>query len=153
MFRSILTALTLPLLLLFAPTNIHSSNSTTNKSPANQGRSGTLQKMIVASGSVTIDVNLNRLNGNGPTIGKLKTLHFAVAPNSLFPILVFNNVLRGTEPGSMALLPQNSVALPAALTAALKRLAIEKVGWSEPFDMAVRDAMSGFVFFNVEANL
>ena len=53
----------------------------------------------------------------------------------------------------MGLVPQNSVALPTALTASLKRLAIEKLHRSEPFDMAVRDAMSGFVFFNVEGNL
>jgi hypothetical protein len=47
----------------------------------------------------------------------------------------------------MGLMPQNNVALPAALTASLKRLAVEKLGSGEPFDMAVRDAMSGFVLF------
>jgi hypothetical protein len=159
--KIILTAFTLPLLLLFAPADIHSGNSAPNKSPANQNQSGTLQKMIVASGTVTMDIDLNRINGISSTTGKLETapsrnlseLRFAVAPNSFVPILVFNNVLRGPEPGSMGLVPQDSLALPGALTASLKRLAIEKLGRSDRFDMAVRDAMSGFVFFNIEGNL
>jgi hypothetical protein len=109
--------------------------------------------MIVAGGTVTMGIDVNRLNGNSAAAGKLEPLHFAVAPNSFFPVLVFNNALRGPEPGSMALIPQNSVALPPALTAALKRLVLEKGGWSEPFDMTVRDATSGFVFLNVEGNL
>ncbi len=153
MFRIILTAFTLPLLLLFAPADMQSGNSAANKNPSNGGQSGTLQKMIVASGSVTMDIDVNRLNGISSTTGKLETLHFAVAPNSFFPILVFNNMLRAPEPGSMGLVPQNSLALPSALTASLKRLAIEKLGSSERFDITVRDAMSGFVFFNVEGNL
>jgi hypothetical protein len=52
----------------------------------------------------------------------------------------------------MGLLPQNNVVLPPALAASLKRLAIEKIGPSEPFDMSVRDSTSGFVFFNIEGN-
>src|SRR5213593_4709312 len=124
MFRIILTALTLPLVLLFAPADMQSGNSAANKNPSNGGQSGTLQKMIVASGSVTMDIDVNRLNGISCTTGKLETLHFAVAPNSFFPILVFNNMLRAPEPGSI-----------------------------ERFDITVRDAMSGFVFFNIEGDL
>jgi len=103
MLKIILTAFTLPSLLLFAPADIHSGNSAPNKSPANQSQTGMLQKMIVASGSATVDIDLNRINGISSTTGKLETLRFAVAPNSFFPVLVFNNVLRGPEPGSMAL--------------------------------------------------
>ena len=72
---------------------------------------------------------------------------------SFFPVLVFNKVLRRAEPGSMALVPQNNVALPAVLTASLNRLTIEKAHSGETLDMVVRDAMSGFVFFKIEGNL
>src|SRR6266481_3734176 len=150
--KIILAAFTLPLLLLFALADIQSGNSPANKSPATHGQDGTLQKMIVASGSVTMDLDLNRINGVSSTIARQETLYFAVAANSFFSVLVFNNVLRAPEPGSMELVPQNSVALPTVLTASLKRLAIEKLHGSEPFDMAVRDDMSGFVFFYVEGN-
>ena len=72
---------------------------------------------------------------------------------SFFPVLVFNKVLRRAETGSMALVPQNNVALPAVLTASLNRLTIEQAHPGEAFNMVVRDAMSGFVFFNIEGNL
>src|SRR5437660_12142212 len=79
-------------------------------------------------------------------------MHLAETPSYFFPVLVFNNMLRGPKPVSMGLVPQNNVVLPPALTASLNRLAIEKIGSSDPFDMSVRDAMSGFVFFNIQGN-
>src|SRR5438445_1202746 len=162
MAKIILTACVLPLLLFFSSRDEGSPNasSAANTSPSSPGQSGTLQKMIVASGSATMDLDLDRINGISSTTGRLETdpsrklseLHFAVAPNSFFPVLVFNNMLRGPKPGSMGLVPQNNVVLPPALVASLNRLAIEKIGSSEPFDMSVRDAMSGFVFFNIQGN-
>src|SRR6266404_6808341 len=159
---SILTAFMLPLLLFFSSRDEGSPNASSapNTSPSSPGQSGTLQKMIVASGSATMDLDLDKINGISSTTGRLETapspklseLHFAVAPNSFFPILVFNNMLRGPKPGSMGLVPQNNVVLPSALAASLKRLAIEKIGSSETFDMSVRDATSGFVFFNIQGN-
>jgi hypothetical protein len=155
MLKIVLSALMLPLLLLFGSRDGDSSNApnAAKTSLAKQGESGTLQKMIVASGSVSMDIDLNRINGVSSTTRKLETLHFGVAPTSFFPVLVFNKVLRRAEPGSMALVPQNNVALPAVLTASLNRLTIEQAHPGEAFDMVVRDAMSGFVFFNIEGNL
>src|SRR5437764_5571370 len=163
MLKIILTAFMLPLLLLFSSRDEGSPNASraANTSPGSPGQSGTLQKMIVASGSATMDLDLDRINGISSMTERLETassrklseLHFAVARNSFFPVLVFNNVLRGAQSGSIALVPQNNLSLPPALTASLNRLAIEKIGSSEPFAMSVRDAMSGFVFFNVEGNL
>jgi hypothetical protein len=99
MLKIVLTAFMLPLLLLFGSRDGASSNAVSvgKTSPAKQGESGTLQKMIVASGSVTMDIDLNGINGISSTTGKLETLHFGVALNSFFPVLVFNNVLRGAE--------------------------------------------------------
>ena len=155
MLKITLTAFIFPLLLLFNSRDAGSPNlsGAARKSLSKQGESGTLQKMVVASGSVTMDIDVNRLNGIRSTAGKLERLHFAVATNSFFPALVFNNVLRGLEPGSMGLAAQDDVVVPPALGASLKRLAIEKLGRSERFDLTVRDAMSGFVFFDIEGNL
>src|SRR5436190_18069993 len=66
---------------------------------------GTLQKMIVESGSVTIDLDLNGFNGSTSLVARPATLQFVVGANSFFPILVFNDLLRGPEPGSMTLIP------------------------------------------------
>src|SRR6266478_6142727 len=64
---------------------------------------GTLQKMIVESGSVTLDLDLNGLNGSSSLVARPVTLHFTAAANSFFTILVFNDLLRAAETGSMAL--------------------------------------------------
>src|SRR4030095_4699269 len=137
----------LPLVLLFGSPDADSRNPATTNS-----QSGTLQKMIVDNGSVTMQLDLNGLNGSGSLVARPVTLHFAAAPNSFFPILVFNNLLRGLEPGSIQLVPQNKTALPASLTASLNHLVIEKSGQRSRFELVVRDDTSGFVFFNVEGH-
>ena len=116
---------------------------------------GTLQKMIVQTGSVTMQLDLNRLNPEsfrGAAAGNVETLHFATAANSFFPILVFNDQFRGPEPGSMALIAEDQPApgLPNALAASLKQLVIEKFSPDAPFDFAVRDTKTGFTFFKIE---
>src|SRR5437899_4855676 len=137
MLKRTLTAFMLPLLLLFCNSSQNSVAGSKQKSP--DAQSGTLEKMIVASGSVAMNIDLNRLNGISSATGRLETLRFAVAANSFFPVLVFNDVLRGAEPGSIALIPQNSATLPAALSASLNQLVVEKLPSGEAFDLAVRD--------------
>ena len=149
MLKTILTAFLFPLLLLFGPTAIGSSDA--QKSPASQGLSGTLQKMIVENGSVTMDLDLNGLNGNGSLVARPVRLHFAVAANSFFSILVFNDLLRAPDAGSMGLVLQNAMALPSTLGASINQLVVEKLAAGEQFDLAVRDAKTGFTFFNVES--
>src|SRR5215831_3683233 len=139
----------LPLVLLFGSPDADSRNPATLNS---HGQSGKLQKMIVDNGSVTMQLDLNGLNGSNSLVARPVVLRFAAAPNSFFPILVFNDLLRGLEPGSIELVPQNKTALPAALTASLNHLVIEKSGPRSRFELVVRDGRSGFVFFNVEGH-
>src|SRR5438445_13458610 len=117
---------------------------------------GTLQKMIVESGSVTIDLDLNGFNGNSSLVARPATLQFAVGANSFFSILVFNNLLRGPEQGSMTLVPAAvnapGYSLPGTLGASLQQLLIEKLPSDRGHDLAVRDADTGFTFFNVEGH-
>ena len=67
------------------------------KQNASDGSTGTLQKMIVENGSVTLNVDLNGLNGSNDLITRPATLQFAAATNSFFSILVFNDQLRGAR--------------------------------------------------------
>src|SRR6266508_2833810 len=158
MLKLTLTGLALPLFLLFAspPASAPKAFGATKETPESQAQAGTLQKMIIENGSVTMDLDVNQLNGIGSAPGRPATLQFAVAANSFFPILVFNELLRGPEPGSMALIPAgvnaSGYSLPAALGASLKQLAIEKLSSSESFDLAVRDGKTGFTFFNIEGH-
>ena len=171
MLKKTLIVFALPLILLFAITaatalwGVVSSQaaSQTARSPQRAGSAvatapgtGTLQKMIVESGSVTIDLDLNGFNGNSSLVARPVTLQFAVGANSFFPILVFNDLLRGPEQGSMALIPAginaSGYSLPAALGASLKQLVVEKLSSDRGHDLAVRDANTGFTFFNVEGH-
>jgi hypothetical protein len=171
MLKKTLIASTLSLLLLLGNYAIQSATGPhigrIRSSEPNQKNSdsptGTLQKMIVESGSVTMDLDLNGLRGIGfqpmsdRQAADATTLHFAVGANSFFPVLVFNDLLRGPEPGSMALIPAGvnasrtaGYSLPTALGASLKQLVIEKLPSDQAFDLALRDSNTGFTFFNVE---
>src|SRR5881409_2565333 len=151
MSKLTLTGFMLPL-LLFASSDAGSPNAfgATKPNPGSQRQSGTLQKMIVESGTVTMDLDMDRLNADGSLAAKVVQLRFDVAANSFFSILVFNDLLRGPEQGSMALVPQYSTELPSTLTASINQLALEKLPSAERFDLAVRDAKTGFTFFNIE---
>ena len=112
--------------------------------------------MIVESGSVTIDLDLNGFNGSHSLVARPVTLQFAVGGNSFFPILVFNDLFRGPEPGSMALIPgavnARRLRFTRALGASLKQLVVEKLPSDRGYDLAVRDSNTGFTFFNVEGD-
>jgi hypothetical protein len=177
MLKKTLIAFILPLVVFLSPCDTSSANSIAHRSTSNaqgptlnggqsqNGATGVLQKMIVESGTATMELDLNRLNGISSLTPKFEAWRFDIAANSFFSILVFNDLLRGPEQGSMALMPAGASAfaeptagqaapsysnLPATFNASLKQLAIEKLPSSEQFDLAVRDAITRFTFFNIE---
>ncbi len=176
MFKKALAIFILPFVFLLTPSDTGFANSAVQRPTSNAERptpinreqaldtgqsqneaTGTLQKMIVESGTATMELDLNRLNGISIATQKQEQMRFVVAADSFFSIMVFNNRLRGPEQGSMTLMPAGVNApgysnLPAALNASLKRLAIEKRPSGEQFDLAVRDAKTGFTFFNIEGH-
>src|SRR5262249_24779510 len=138
------------------------NNTSQPKKQASEALTGTLQKMIVEDASVTVQLDLNGLNGSNSLVTRPVTLHFAATPNSFFPVLVFNDSLRGLQPGSIALALQNPSSvdrnvpgydnLPASLRSSLKRLTVEKLPSGQGFDLRVRDSNTGFTFFNIEGH-
>src|SRR5207244_7817677 len=104
MSKKLFSYLMLPLLLLFCNSSQNSVAGSKQKSP--DAQSGTLERMIVASGSVAMDVDLNRLNGVNSATAKRETLRFAVAANSFFPVLLFNYVFGCREQASLVLIRQ-----------------------------------------------
>ncbi len=151
MLKLILIAL-LPLLVFFS---ISSDNSVPEvKLAGRQADTGTLEKMIVANGSVTMDLELNRLNAAGSKSkgSSPAALNFDAERDSFFTVLVYNDELRGPSPGSMRLIPHDVPALPAKLTASYQDLVIESLLASGPYELAVRDGKTGFVFFNIEGH-
>src|SRR6267154_1286591 len=159
MSRITLTSFALLLLLFLG--NSSENYAAQSKPNTSDAPTGTFQKMIVENGSVTMNLDLNRFNAISSVPARATTLGFAAAANSFFTILVFNDLLRGPEPGSMALALQNSspagvnaagYSLPAALSASIKQLVIEKLPSDAAFDLAVRDGKTGFTFFSIEGH-
>ena len=140
------------LLLLFGLSRVFSGNPDAKNTHNGDAPSGTLQKMIVENASVTMQLDLNGLNGSNSLVARPVTLEFSAAANSFFPILVFNDLLRAVKPGSMALIPSSSggiPALPVRLGASVKQLVVEKLPSNPSSGLAVRDNKTGFTFFDV----
>lgn len=153
MLKTILVAL-LSFNVLFSSSGTGNLLTEVNQNIRN-GNTGTLEKMIVSSGNVAMNLDLNRLNG---TVSRFKgarssELRFVAERDSFFTVLVFNDELRGPIPSSMRIIPQNSASLPSKLSSSYDQLSIENASWGGQSDFVVRDAKTGFVFFNIEGHL
>ena len=115
MLRQILSYFTLPCFCF-------SAADQDNRDKARKQTTGTLEKMIVASGSVTMDVDLNRLNGVAPRRKNRSWTRcgskWAQIRFSRFWSLTM--LLRGPEPGSMGLIPKKLRESSGALKGLLK---------------------------------
>jgi len=69
-------------------------------SAGTEGETGTLEKMIVASGNAAMDIDLAKLNG-AKSRDQNTTVNFALETNAFFKSLVFNDEFRGSLPSSM----------------------------------------------------
>ena len=117
---------------------------------APKAETGTMEKMIVANGSVAMNLDLNRLNGSRSRVSRSSELQFDVERNSFFTLIVFNGELRGALPSSMRIIPETSAALPSKLEASYQNLVLENTMPGEQYGLVIRDGQTGFVFFNVE---
>ena len=151
MLKTILVAL-LPLLIFFSN---GSDRSFTKLGSSARQDSGTMEKMIVASGNVAMDLNLTRLNGGIRRARgqQSSTLRFDVNPSSFFKVVAFNGEFRGVMPSMMELTPQKAAVLPGRLNDSYGQLAIESLPWGGQYEVVIRDAQTGFVFFNVEGHV
>ena len=67
-----------PLVLLFGSSQVDSRNPDTKNNNNGYAQSGTLQKMIVENASVTMQLDLNGLNGSNSLVARPVTLQFSV---------------------------------------------------------------------------
>ncbi|MGI8437828.1 MAG: dockerin type I domain-containing protein [Chthoniobacterales bacterium] len=109
---------------------------------------GILEKMIVASGNVSMNLDLSRLNG---TKAGTAAVRFETAPDSFLPILVYNNELRGAIPGMMSISSSDKPAINGQLADSWSRLVIEKTGPDSPYDLVLRDGKNGFIYFKIDS--
>ena len=149
MLKTILVAL-LPILIIFG-NGLDRALTRTSPQPG-QGNSGLLEKMMVASGTVSMDVNLARLGGSSTKRSKTSTLRFDAETDSFFTVVVFNDELRGPLPGSMRIIPQEPASLPDKLSESYDNLIVESMPIGSPYELSVRDGRTGFIFFDIEGH-
>src|ERR1051325_2209672 len=127
MFRRILTVFLFPILLLLGSGSDNSAARV--KEEGKEIQLETVEKLVVANGAATLDLDLNRLSDAGATreSPRMATLRFALAPNSFFTIVVSNDFFRDALPGSVELIPQNGANLPQSLTDSLHQLVLERM--------------------------
>ena len=146
MLKTILIAL-LPLLIFFS----NGSDRSFSKSGQETNQdSGTIEKMIVAEGSVAMDLNLGRLNGSRGRESRPSSIEFEIERTSFFKTIVFNGEFRGMLPSTMDLAPRTEAMLPTRLQASYQDLVLESLPFGEHYELAIRDSKTGFTFFNVE---
>lgn len=148
MLKILLVAL-LPLVILFG-IGLNSS-STGELRKGQEGSTGTMEKLIVADGSVSMDLNVSRLTSKSRSkVSRTSELRFGIEPDSFFAVVVFNGELRAPLPSSMKLVPQDPGSLSGKLGEAYENLIVETLPIGGPYEMAVRDGRTGFTFFNIE---
>jgi hypothetical protein len=116
-----------------------------------QGDMVTVEKMIVATGTVSMELETAKLNG-ARSRAVNSTLRFTVQSNAFFTIIVSNDELRGSLPSSMDVISETERSPVPTLQGSLNQLAIESLAPGGEYELAVRDSKSGFIYFYVEGH-
>lgn len=146
MLKTILVSV-LPLLFFFGE---YTSNIFPVVNSSVSADDGVLERLVPSSGSVVLDFDMARLTDPSGRTSEPKRLEFDADDDSFFTVIVYNGELRGPTPSSMGINPRVSAYLPSKLAESYNRLVLESLAWGGHYDLVVRDAESGFVFFNIE---
>jgi len=118
---------------------------------AANSNTGTLEKMIVSEAAVGMNLNVARLEGRKAAKGRTDgTLRLTADRNSFFTYVIFNDEIRGPLPSAMRVTLDDIATLPSKLAPSSGQFLVEHLEFGGQYDLIVRDAHSGFVYFNVE---
>lgn len=151
MLKTIATAF-LPFLIFFGNGTVDLLTGLDQYGP--KANTGILEKMIVAEGTVVMDVDLNRLSrpSAGKTRSVLTSMRFGIVNDSFFTVMLYNDEVRGPIPSSMEIVPEQSAALPSRTRSISRNLMFERTEVGAPHELAVRDTNSGLLLFYVEGH-
>ncbi len=114
----------------------------------NDPNNGIMKKMIVERAELAIELNSEHLYGSG--IGNTE-FRLDAEPESFFTFIVYNDELRGPLPSSMNAVSKES--LPGMLGANGGTVTVENLASGNDYEMAIRDAKSGMVFYYVQGHV
>lgn len=110
--------------------------------------SGTLEKLAVASGNVSVEIDTNKLNG--VEARPQNTASSFTVGEAMFTIITFDGEMRATLPSAMEIAAETD--LPATLEESRSDLVIEAMMPGSPYELVLRNAATGFTFFNIEGH-
>lgn len=116
---------------------------------SSEGETGTLEKMIVARGTASINVNMESLYA-AKTRQLRNSVSFDVEPDSYFKVLIFDGELRGTLPSSMNIKSTDTASLPGSFASSRDQIVLESLPFGGDYELAIRDQRTGFIFFNIQ---
>ncbi len=116
-----------------------------------KGETGRVDKMIVASGNVTLNLDLDRLTGSSSGL-RSTTVNYSTRKDTYFTVIAFNDELRGPVPSSMELEPKGSSLLPESLATAYRTFVLERAPFGGDYELLIRDSATGRHYFNIEGH-
>jgi hypothetical protein len=140
----------LPSLVFFG---IGGDSPTTRNVPSGRdGNTGTLEKMIVADGSISMDLDLGRLNGarSGLRNSKHSSLTFDAEKKLVLSGARFQWRVPQSASGFNSSDATRRCNSSVEMSSSYRQLVMENNSWGEPYDLIIRDSKSGYVFFNIE---
>ncbi len=117
-----------------------------------QGDTGRLEKMIVAGGSVSMELDLDRLSGNASR-SRMTSLAFEAPKDAFFTVMAFNDEFRGALPSSMELSLKEADGVRTRGSVSFGDVMIESSPFGTEYELLVRDSKTGFHYFNIEGHV
>lgn len=108
------------------------------------------EKLAAASGTISIKLDINALNGTYAKDPLYSNLTFRAGTDSFFTAIATDEEFRGMLPSSLPLLPEGQSAVPGKFAASLGQLIVESTAFGSHYSLVLRDTKTGFAFFNVE---
>jgi hypothetical protein len=118
-----------------------------------QSETTTVEKLVAASGTISVVLDAEKINGSGEAAnGGHIELNFDFDRNSFFTAIATNGDFRGLQASSLGIVPRTSAYIPAKLAESYNRLILEQLPWGAHYSLVVRDRENGFTFFYVEGH-
>ena len=112
----------------------------------------TLEKLAAASGTITLRLDANALDRDRLTEPVYSTANFRAGTESFFRAVSADDEFRGLLPSSLRLIPEGESTLPAKVSRSLSSLIVDSSPFGSHYSLVIRDAKTGFAFFNVEGH-
>lgn len=117
-----------------------------------QGETGRLEKLIVAKGTINMEIDLERLNGQRSR-SQPTSFRFETEKDAFFTVLTFNDEFRGALPSSVELKLNENPSDRTRQSFQLDNLALESSPFGTDYELLIRDNKSGFHYFNIEGHM